>query len=99
MAQHVEVNGEPGYADGFKAVLIPGLHEIAFVEGVGSKSVIITEAGDFLAVDSKNVTFVDSPDAQESGPTESAGAAAYRAEWATKADRNPREVYIPEALR
>jgi hypothetical protein len=88
MAQRVEINGQPGYADGFKAVLIPGLHEVVYVDDAEPKSVIVTEAGDILAVDSKNVTFVDSPQ-----------AAAYRAEWATKADRNPRDVYIPEALR
>lgn len=58
MPQHVKVVGAPGYPEEFRAVLIPGLHEIP---GESPVSVISTEAGEILAVPSESVQFVDSP--------------------------------------
>lgn len=87
MAQHVEVNGAPGFVDHFKAVLIPGLDHLKNIRNHAEEvAVVLTEAGDLHVVPSSTVTHVDSPE-----------AARYRAEWAVKADRN--HVYIPEALR
>jgi len=79
----VEVIGAPGYVG-----TIPGLESIPVLDGRGDLAVIVTEGGEAHVVPAKFVHRVDSPE-----------AAAYRAEWATKADRNPRDVYIPEALR
>ncbi len=54
---------------------------------------IFTEVGDLHVVPASTVFPSDH------APVESPQARAYREEWAVKADRNPRDVYIPEALR
>lgn len=60
MPQHVKVVGAPGYPEEFRAVLIPGLHDIPSATG-DSVSVISTEAGEVLAVPSESVQFVEAP--------------------------------------
>ena len=90
MAQYVKITGAPGFVDEFTATLIPGLHGIpSAVAGDETITIISTSAGEVLAVPSQFVEFTD----------ESPLAQAYRAEWSVKADRNPSDVYIPEALR
>lgn len=84
---HVQVDAQEGFPSPFRAVLIPGLHEIS-QPGSEPVSVISTQSGEVLCVPSRTVHPVDSPEASR-----------YREEWATKADRNPREVYVPKALR
>lgn len=86
-ANRVQVKGAPGFED-FEAGVIPGLHEVSTAADVEPRTVVVDAAGGIFVVPSRCVTFIDSPE-----------AAAYRAEWATKADRSPRDVYIPEALR
>lgn len=51
----VEIIGAPGFVDRFKAVLVPGLHEVSFAGDVEPVSVITTQAGELLAVPSKYV--------------------------------------------
>lgn len=90
MAQYVKITGAPGFVDGFIATLIPGLHEIPSTSPAeGPVTIISTSAGEVLAVPSVFVSLTE----------ESPLAQAYRSEWSVKADRNPSDVYIPEALR
>lgn len=60
MPQHIKVVGAPGYPEEFRAVLIPGLHEVP-QPGEAPVSVISTEAGELLAVPSDTVRFVEGP--------------------------------------
>lgn len=60
MPQHIKVVGAPGYPEEFRAVLIPGLHEVP-QPGEAPVSVISTEAGELLAVPSDTVEFVEGP--------------------------------------
>lgn len=92
-ANAVEIVGAKGFADRFEAYVIPGLDHLPPRDERGALAVIVTEVGDIHVVPSSTVrrpepVKPDSPD-----------AAAYRAEWAVKAHRNPADVYIPEALR
>jgi hypothetical protein len=89
-SNHVEVKGAPGFTD-FSAAIIPGLHGISSAADVEPRTVVVDADGGIFVVPSRCVSFVHKADSPQ--------AAAYRAEWATKADRNPRDVYIPEALR
>lgn len=61
MPQHVKIVGAPGYVEEFRAVLIPGLHEVPAVDDRGPVSVISTEAGELLVVPSRFVEFVPGP--------------------------------------
>lgn len=49
MAREVKVVGIPGFTDGFRATVIPGLDRVA-VPGDADAAVIRTEAGEVLAV-------------------------------------------------
>lgn len=84
MAQSVVLFGHVGYADGFKATLIPGLHKIPSDSG-GDVSVISTEAGEVLAVKSRNLFTPE--------------GLMYAKEWATKTHCTVFDVEMPEALR
>jgi hypothetical protein len=83
--------GAPGFADGFEAWIIPGLNGVE-QHGEEPVSVITTDVGDIHVVPASTVRFPEKP-------SDNRNAEMYRAEWSTKADRNPRDVYIPEALR
>lgn len=54
----VEIVGAPGFVDRFRADLIPGLHEIRICRDVEPASVVSTEAGEILAVQSRYVRIV-----------------------------------------
>jgi transcription antitermination factor NusG len=53
----VEINGAPGFVDQFKATLIPGLHKVEATYGM-PVSIVSTEAGETLAIESKYVRIV-----------------------------------------
>lgn len=72
MPQHVKVVGAPGYPEEFRAVLIPGLHDIPQPDGP-PVSVISTEAGEILAVPSESIRFVEAPRIRFEGWPEGAG--------------------------
>lgn len=69
MPQHVKVNYPP--EPEFRAVLIPGLHQVPSVDGP-PVSVISTEAGEILAVPSETVEFVKGPGVRYEGWPEGA---------------------------
>jgi hypothetical protein len=84
---HVFVDAQEGFPEPFRAILIPGLHEIPQF-GAEPVSVISTPAGETLVVPSSTVHEAESPQAE-----------AYRREWATLTGKSEREIYVPEALR
>jgi hypothetical protein len=84
MAPQVVVFKHPGFVDRFKATLIPGLHKISSAPDVDPVSVVSTEAGEVLAVQSRHVF---TPEGLQ-----------YAEEWATKTHSTVFDVKIPEAL-
>ena len=84
MAQQVIVFKLPGYVDRFRATLIPGLHRIVSARGAEPVSVVSTEAGEVLAVESRHVFTPE--------------GLAYAEEWATKSHASVFDIKIPEAL-
>lgn len=84
---HVVVDAQEGFPEPFRAVLIPGLHEIP-QPGSEPVSVISTQSGETFCVPSSTVHDSESPE-----------AARYRREWATLTGKSEREIYVPEALR
>lgn len=71
MPQHVKVVGAPGYPEEFRAVLIPGLHKVP-QPGRNPVSVISTEAGELLAIESEFVELVEGPGVRFEGWPEGA---------------------------
>lgn len=51
----VEIVGAPGYVDGFRATLVPGLHEFQAGPDAPKMSVVVTDAGETLAIPSEFV--------------------------------------------
>lgn len=85
MAQHVVVHKLPGYTDEFKAVVIPGLHKIP-TPGSPDRlvTVISTEAGELLAVESRHIFTPE--------------GLRYAQEWATQTHNSVFSVRVPDAL-
>lgn len=82
MAQPVVVTPHAGHPEQFKATLIPGLHKISsHGEAV---SVVSTEAGEVLAVPSRNVFTPE--------------GLRYAEEWATLQGKTIHDVRVPDAL-
>lgn len=84
MAQQVVVFKHPGFTDRFRAILIPGLHKVSSPPGAEPVSVISTEAGEVLAVQSRHVFTPE--------------GLAYAEEWATKDHSTVFDVRVPDAL-
>lgn len=80
---NVIVTPHTGHPEEFRAVLTPGLHEITLSSGEAF-SVITTEAGEVLAVPSRNVFTPD--------------GLAYAKEWATLQHKSIYDIYVPDAL-
>lgn len=89
MAVHIIARKAPGFDPDTRGTIVDGLERVGSSDQ-GPLTVIVTEAGDFLAIPSKHIEVIDSSDSPD--------AAAYREEWAVKSGRNPRDVYVPEAL-
>lgn len=82
MAQPVIVTPHAGYPEQFRATLIPGLHKISSRGEL--VSVVSTEAGEVLAVPSRNVFTPE--------------GLRYAREWATKGHSTIYDVRVPDAL-
>lgn len=87
MTRKVEIVGAPGYVDGFKATLVPGLDEFQAGPDAPKVSVVVTDAGETLAIPSEFVHDLNQ------------NAELYRNEWEAKTGRARSDIYIPEALR
>lgn len=83
MSQKIVVVDHAGYIPRYHAELVPGLHR-AGTDDDQPVSVIITEAGDILAVKSRHVYTPE--------------GLRYAEEWATKLHVNVLDVYVPAAL-
>lgn len=82
MAQQIVVTPHAGQPERFRATLIPGLHKISSRDEV--VSVVSTEAGEVLAVPSRNVFTPE--------------GLAYAEEWATLQGKTIYDVRVPDAL-
>ena len=83
MAQHVVVTEHAGHPERFRATLIPGLHRIPSAAGT-EQSVVSTEAGEVLAVPSRNVFTPE--------------GLRYAEEWATQTHKTIYDIRVPDAL-
>ncbi len=81
------VIGAKGYAN-FDAKVVPGLDRVPAVDARGGLVVVADKAGEVHVVPASTLHKLPSSHAVQ-----------YVAEWATKANRNPSDVYIPENLR
>ncbi len=86
--QHVKIVGAPGFVNEFRATAVPGMESIRASDSTELVAIIVTEAGEYLAVPARCVRPAETPEAER-----------YRREWSVKADRAPSDIYIPEALR
>lgn len=82
MALHVIVTPHTGHPEQFRATLIPGLHKISSRSEV--VSVVSTEAGEVLAVPSRNVFTPE--------------GLRYAQEWATQTHKSIYDIRVPDAL-
>lgn len=85
MEQQIVIFKLPGFVDRFKAELIPGLHLVPSCDDGREVSVVLTEAGETLAVNSRNVFTPE--------------GLAYAEDWAARTHQSVFDIYIPEALR
>lgn len=97
MTRKVEITGAPGYVDGFKATLVPGLDHVQVSANAPEVSVVVTDAGETLAIPSEFVHDLNQP--LEAEPREALNAELYADEWVAKTGRARSDIYIPEALR
>lgn len=74
----------PGFADRFRATLIPGLHRVPTPDTERLVSVVSTEAGELMAVASRNVFTPE--------------GLAYAEHWAVQTGQSVFDIKIPEAL-
>jgi hypothetical protein len=56
----VVVTGAPGFPEPFRATIVPGLHEVLMAGAEEPVTVLSTEAGELIVVDSKYIEEVDS---------------------------------------
>lgn len=84
MAQQVVVTPHAGQPERFRATLIPGLHKVSSPPGAEPVSVVSTEAGEVLAVQSRHVFTPE--------------GLAYAEEWATLQGKTIYDVRVPDAL-
>lgn len=82
MAQQVIVTPHSGHPERFRATLIPGLHKISSRDE--AVSVVSTEAGEVLAVPSRNVFTPE--------------GLRYADEWATQTHKSIYDIRVPDAL-
>lgn len=97
MTRKVEIVGAPGYVDGFKATLVPGLDKVQVSDDAPVVSVVVTDAGETLAIPSEFVHDLNQTISAE--PRSAVNAELYTDEWVAKTGRARSDIYIPEALR